>query len=54
MIWAYFGFYYVDALPFTQLSQYFSYCYFLFLIEDFSSIFRSKHYMVFAIPFRMR
>ena len=52
MIRTYFRLYDIHLFPFAQLSQYFSYLSALFAKEYFAPIFRRKHNVVFAIPFR--
>jgi len=51
MIRAYFCFDYIDPFPLAKLPQYLTYRYLLFAIKYFPTVFRCKHYMVFAIPF---
>ena len=52
VIRAHFCFYYFYSFPFTELSQNPSYLFSIFSVEQFAPIFRRKHNVVFAIPFR--
>ena len=42
----------VHAFPFTKLPEDSSYCNAFLTIENFSSVFRREHNMIFAIPLR--